>query len=102
MARVALVRDLARKVAQGNRRVLLEAAEEAAEEARRRAPVATGAYRDGIAAVSAEVDGAPVGRVVARDWKSALVEFGFRGRTPEAPLRRAAETLGFKVRRNAR
>lgn len=52
---------------------LRDVAQKAAERARRSAPVDTGDYRDGIRVESDNTDRA-VERVVAHDWKSALIE----------------------------
>ena len=53
----------------------------------------TGAYRDGIESAVGVESGVLKGRVNANDWKSHFIEFGTVHRTPEAPLRRAAESV---------
>lgn len=52
---------------------LREIAEKAASKARSTAPVASGAYRDSIDVEVDETDRTVV-RVVAHDWKAALIE----------------------------
>lgn len=76
---------------------MLLKAEEAAEVAKKLAPVDTGAYRDGIEASAENIEGMRGARVKATDWKSALVEFGTALWPAHATLRRAAESVGLKV-----
>lgn len=73
-----------------------EVAERGASAARENAPVATGAYRDGIEAqVGIGTQGSVTGRVNAKDFKSAFVEFGTYKWPAHATLRRAVESIGL-------
>lgn len=67
-------------------------AADVADEARRIAPVATGAYRDSIEPDVGIDERGPVGRVNAHDFKSHWIEFGTLSRTPLAVLRRALDS----------
>jgi hypothetical protein len=73
---------------------LAESAEPGAEAAKAIAPVASGAYRDGIEVRT-------VGRNVflsGTDWKSWLIEAGTVKTPVFAPLRRGAQTAGLKFK----
>ena len=75
----------------------LEIAEAIARAARADAPVASGAYRDGISAMKT-----PHGaRVIASDNKSSWIEFGIpsQNQPPQFVLRRAVDSLGLKFKK---
>ena len=76
------------------RSAMVRAAEVAADESRRIAPVDTRQYRDSIR-VEVTPDGA---RVVADDEASVYIEFGTEDTPTFAPLRRGAEAAGLHLR----
>ena len=71
----------------------LRKAREAAQYARERAPVATGAYRDSIEADVVEEDDGWKGRVVADVPYAVYLEFGSSDTPAFATLRRAGEAI---------
>lgn len=75
------------------RAAMQRAAEEAADEARRLAPVDTGEYRASITVVTT-AEGA---RVVADDDKATYIEFGTSDTPAFAPLRRGTEAAGLRI-----
>lgn len=73
-------------------------AEEIAGTAKDIGPRGDGDYVDGISAIGGVgPDNLATGRVVARDWKSALIEFGTSDTPTFAVLRRAAEGSGLRL-----
>lgn len=95
-------RAFVKRVAVGRDMVdLMEAkAEEAAEHARRSAPVDTGEYRDSIHAEAGVENGTAFGRVVADDEKWRFLEFGTLDTPVFAPLRKGLEaTSGVRTER---
>lgn len=74
---------------------LKEKVEEAEEIARGYAPVATGAYRDGIKADQVWAEGKWISRLNAYDFKSAWIEFGTSRMPAFAILRNAMEAAGL-------
>lgn len=76
---------------------LLEYAEVVAEEARRNAPVSTGAYRDSLEAVMGTQDGKVIARVQANDFKAHWIEFGTATQPARSTIRRAVEASGKRV-----
>lgn len=73
-------------------------AEEVAREARRLAPVRTGAYRRSIKATVVVEDGRWVGRVNAFDFKALWVEFGTNGIRKSRVLGTALDVVGSSVK----
>lgn len=69
-------------------------AEEIAETAQANAPESSGDFKDGIE--STYGDG--YARVNMKDWKSVFIEFGTSEHPFGAPLRKAIESLGFRLR----
>lgn len=62
------------------------------------APVETGKYKEGITSdVGYDERGKVLGRLLAKDWKSAWVEFGTEKAQAHAVLRRAMEAIGLRV-----
>lgn len=80
------------------RLVLQERAEEVAEEARRLAPVDTGAFRDSITPEVFKERSGFRARVVAYDWKAHFIEYGTIRRPARAPLRRSLERVFGHIR----
>ena len=87
----AAVRKLAKT--REMQQVAADRAEQVAAAARAIAPVATGAYRDGIRAVVVRSRDGFIGRVVATHFTSAWIEFGTIHTSARAPLRRALESV---------
>lgn len=75
-----------------------DVAEAIAAEARLRAPVVTGRYRDGIEVNRAQSKGG-VWRVHASDQKSSWVEFGTSTQPGQFVMRNAVEALGLSFKK---
>lgn len=60
-------------------------------------PVDTGALRDSLYIEVVNVGGRREARVVVGDWKAVFIEFGTAEFDFNAPLRRAADSLGFRL-----
>jgi len=77
---------------------LKQRADEVAAEAKRIAPVETGAYRDSIEGVAGlDESGRMVGRALAADWKANFIELGTIHQAAMHILSSAAERLGYRV-----